>query len=148
MSEVRETLYPTTKSIISSVAKERGFKSSDGSDWHGIEVTFDNGDCVKVWNTSPVILDQFQVGKEVTYTKKLVEKNGKEGWKLADYSFPIPRVERFEPMVVPKVADAITYAASYAKDMCVADGNLANFETYADRMFEWMRHKLLNEKFE
>lgn len=146
-NEVTEKLFPATKSKIAGTEQLKSFKSSDGSEWYGITVTMQNGDEVSVWNTSQEVLAQFQHGLELTYTKKMVTKNGKDSFRFADYSFPIPRTERFEPMVVPKIADAITYAASYAKDMCVAEGDMTNFENYADRMFGWMKGRLLSENF-
>lgn len=145
--EVVEKLFPTTKSKITGTESLKSFKGSDGAEWLGITVSLANGDEVTVWNTSKETLDQFQQGQEITYTKKMVTKNGKDSFRFADYSFPIPRTERFEPMVVPKISDAITYAASYAKDMCVAENDMTNYENYANRMYEWMRHKLLTETF-
>jgi len=146
-NDVVEKLFPATKSKIAGVEQLKPFKGSDGAEWHGITVSMQNGDEVSVWNTSQEILGQFQEGVELTYSKKMVTKNGKESFRFADYSFPIPRAERFEPLVVPKIADAITYAASYAKDVCVAEGDMTNFESYADRMFTWMKGRLLSENF-
>lgn len=145
---VTETLFPTAKGVISSITERQSFKSSDGAEWFGIDVTMENGDTYSVWNTLPEALRQFAEGKELTYTKKLVVRNGRESYKLADFSFPIPRSERFEPLLVPKIADAVTYAASYAKDMCVAENSITNFETYAQRMYSWMKGTLLTENFE
>lgn len=144
-----ETLFPTTKGKISAVKSLSSFKTSEGYLMYGIEVSTINGDTFSVWNPSEEILAQFKEGVTFTYTKKLVKKGEKEAFRLADYSFPIPRSERFEPMLVPKIADAITYAASYAKDICVAEGHgMADFESYAERIYSWMKQKLLNETFE
>lgn len=145
---VVERLYPAAKGKIAEVASLSSFKGSDGSHWHGITVTIDNGEEFTVWNQSQEILAQFVVGQELTYTRKLVSKNGKETFKLVNHAFPVPRVERFEPLVVGKIADAVTFAASYAKDMCVAENDITNFETYATRMHQWMKTTLLTETFE
>lgn len=148
MAEAVEKLFPTTKSKVTEVTAMKPFKGSDGAEWHGITVKMANSDEVTVWNQSKEVLSQFKKDVELTYTKKSVTKGDKVTFKLADYAFPIPRAERFEPMLVPKVADAVTYAASYAKDMCVAEGDMTNFENYADRMFGWMKGRLLTETFE
>ncbi len=147
-TQVEETLFPTTTGIIKSVEEKRPFKSSDGTEWHGRTVTMANDDTFDVWNTSTEVLAQFKVDAKLTYTRKLVKKNERESYKLQDYVFVIPRAERFEPMVVGKIADCISYAASYAKDVCVAENDMQYFEEYAERMYSWMRSKYLEETFE
>jgi len=147
-TQVEETLFPTTAGVIKVVEKKRPFSSSDGTQWLGIAVTMDNDDTFDVWNTSEQVLSQFKVDAKLTYTRKMVKKNDRESYKLQDYIFEVPRAERFEPAIVGKIADSISYAASYAKDVCVAEGDMQYFEAHAERMYQWMRSKYLEETFE
>lgn len=144
-----EQLQPAKKGVIAEVKSMTPF-TIGGSEWHGIDVVMDNGDTFEMYEKSSnaTNLQAFEAGKELTYQRKLVTKGGRSKWKLDNYSFCMPRTEQFEPLIVGKIADSISYAASYAKDVCVGEGSMNDFEHHADRILAWMKKNYFTETFE
>ncbi len=148
-SGVVEEMQSTRKGIIVEVNSMTPF-TAGGNEWHGIDVVMDNGDTFEMYEKASNLsnLQAFQKGKELSYQRKKVTKGGRSKWKLDNYAFCVARSEQFEPMVVGKIADAISYSASYAKDVCIGEGSMELFEVHADRMLAWMKRQYFTETFE
>lgn len=148
-SGVVEELQPTKKGVIAEVKQMTPF-TAGGNEWHGIDVVMDNGETFEMYEKASSIknLEAFKAGEELTYQRKLVTKNGRSKWKLDNYGFCVARSVQFEPMIVGKIADSVSYAASYAKDICVSEGSITDFESHADRIYAWMKKQYFTETFE
>ena len=56
----------------------------------------------------------------------------------------MPRQERFEPMVVDKISEAIFESAR----LSAGTGIDADFEIRANKVYLYLKHKILNETFD
>jgi hypothetical protein len=154
-SNKRVVDYPTRVSYVTEVTPIRSFTSdNDGATMYGTNVTLANGDTFGFWNADRYTVEMFSPGVSMIYElQKEIYNEGTPNqsvkMRLRTHQFIVPIAQRFETYAPGKIADSITLAMAYAKDMVVAGTiKLDELENIADRMQSWMSRKVLTQGFE
>lgn len=124
-------------------------KMSQFSTMWGCEVEMENGDSFGIYSPIRSVIENFKPGVLLTYEYiKEIDFPGTEKekikYRITNYHFMMPRGERFEPMVVEKISDAIFESARLAANV----GIDTEFENRANKIYVYLKHKLLSETFE
>lgn len=124
-------------------------KMSQFSTMWGCEVEMENGDNFGIYSPVRSVIENFKPGVLLTYEYvKEIDYPGtdkeKIKFRIQNYHFMMPRQERFEPMVVDKISDAIFESAR----LSAGTGIDADFEIRANKVYLYLKHKILNETFD
>lgn len=124
-------------------------KMSQFSTMWGCEVDMENGDSFGIYSPIKSVIENFKPGVLLTYEYiKEIDYPGMENekikFRISNYHFMMPRQERFEPMVVEKICDAIFESAQLA----ATEGIDTVFEDRANKVYLYLKHKLLHETFD
>jgi len=124
-------------------------KMSQFSTMWGCEVEMENGDNFGIYSPIKSVIENFKPGVLLTYEYiKEIDYPGMENEKIKfrinNYHFMMPRQERFEPMIVDKISDAIFESVKLA----AIAGIDITFEDRANTVYKYLKHKLLHETFD
>ena len=124
-------------------------KLSQFSTMWGCEVDMENGDSFGIYSPIRSVIENFKPGVLLTYEYiKEIDYPGtdkeKIKFRIQNYHFMMPRPERFEPMIVDKISDAILESARLA----ASQGIDTEFENRANKVYAYLKHKFLHETFD